>query len=339
MVYNTSAAKSLTNFFFWTGIMPTRFDPKTNTFVTKPNYLFFHLIALITQNICTLSIGVYGQLKSRWYYHDMLFVDALSVFFRDLMVLFAYPLFILLIYSTKNNQAKFLNKSIEFDIKMTKAFGADPLPLQKPYSAIWMKCIVWTIYYIFYIMPMELYVNGYEGTLTDVIYMCSYTLSLSGIGLACSYIEFCITICFCQTDRLHRIIATNLGKVGAPNALDNTIKAFDMTRDVGEIRQHFGVSFANAILFICQGATVKAVFVLFFFVQQISSERFVFVAIDVLTYFFPLAIRIFKLAGSLQDFGTKVSIYFMWELSLIFIIILSDMAFSILIIYKNCPFI
>lgn len=280
MTLNVSAARKLTSLFSWTCINPTRFDFKTNTFVTKPIHLVLNLIALTTQSAYTLSIGVSRQLKSKWYYHEILFVDALSVFFRDVMFLFGYPLFLLLIYSTRSHQVKFFNKAIMFDSSMSKTFGDDPQISQKSYTAIWIKLIMWTIYYSVYTVPFQLYFKNYDWNLLNLIYMCSYSLTLIEIGLACSYIEFCVTVCFRQTDKLHGIIVSSLGKLGAPKTLIDVVKAFDLIQEVEETRRHFGDSFANALLFISEGVTINLVFVLYHLMQQIRSERFIYVVTD-----------------------------------------------------------
>lgn len=309
MTFNTSSARKLNNFFLLTCITSIRLQLATKQFETKPIYLALNILGIVAQTLYILIVGVSRQLLSKWYSTATTFVDTLAIFLRDLLFFFCYPIIILILHSSRSKQTEFLNKTIAFHRHMNDCFGHEPLLLRKHFTGTWVKCVVWIVYYNVCIVPIGIYLNKYTFEIVNVIYFGCYSLVMSGIGQAMSYIELCITICFRQTDRLHRAVDNSLAKVDRDaNARAEAIKGMDMIRYMEELRQYFDSSFANALYFICQMVTINSVFLLYLTMQRIATSHFEMQTLDIIIYFLPLIVRVFRLIGRMQEFATEVSI-------------------------------
>lgn len=313
MAFDAASAQRLNRVFFCTCVMSILFDLNTKQFVAKPIYLVYSLIGLVAQTLYTLLVGVTGQLQSKWYTTATTFVDVMAIFCRDSIYFFGYPVFIVMLHSSRWQQKDFLNKAIALYRQMNGSFGSEPLLLQQHLTGTWVKCVAWIAYYYLFFVPYAMYLYDTSIKMENIIYFCCYIVSVTGIGQALSYIELCIDICFRQTDRLNRVVVNSLLKVHFfPHSLVEVITAMDMIRKIEELRQLFGASFAKPLYCICQMVMINSVFILYLTLQRIATSDFKMQTIDVLIYYLPVVVRIFRLIGRMQEFGTKVRMYYIF---------------------------
>lgn len=305
MTFNGSAARKLNVFFFLTGIMSIRLDMKSATFVTKPMYLVLSFSMITIQTVYTLTIGIAKQFRSDRLSKHM-FIDALAIFLRDSSLAFSFPVFIVLLHATRRHQRDFLNKTIALDRLMDDRFGLDPTASNRHYNIAIVKCTVWVMYYLLIVVPIEAYLYDFDFELNNLIYLCSFSLVAIEIGLGIAYIEFCVAIFFRQTERLTEVIADIFADYQRRKSAERAIQAIDMLREIDEQKLRFGASFSNVLHFICQIVTINSVFIAYLTLQNMS-EDFQMVKLDNIFYFLPLIVRIYRLAGKMQAFGSKVS--------------------------------
>lgn len=287
--------------------MSLRLDLKSNRFQAKPIYLAFNVIFFFAKNLTTLTICISHQIVSRWFDTSNTYIGSLAIFLQDLVSLLGFPVFIVMLLASRRHQVDFLNMSIEFDRHMDQHFGCKALVSQTLFTQTWLKCLAWIVYYNLFLIPFELCVFGLTVELKNISFLCCYTVVVSEIGLALSYIEFCAALHFRQTERLRKVLVNIFANLHQPNASQDAVKAMDMIRHIEELRYHFGASFSKALHFICQIVTCNSVFVVYLIMQIVWSIHFTTLSIDNVMFFLPLVVRILWLAGRMEEFGTKVS--------------------------------